>query len=283
MDEIKNLRFNVKKIVYYNRERKWGVLGTTPSETLPLPLQCLMNDFSNVTLSGNFEGVYEGAEVEVTGDIIDNPKYGKQVGIRILKIIQDNKSREGIINFLARSIIAGISIQNAVKIYDTFGENSIDTVLNDPDRLLSIKGIGTKTVEKVTESGQVYKRMEPLVKYCTEMGLSYFLIMKIDEELGDGALDVIQKNPFRILEISPAFSFRQVDEIYLKNGGSHKNPVRLRIGLLYSLRRIVLLEGSTGCKSATLQKEFISLLSCIGSELCHMGLCCSAQAQYLWL
>lgn len=260
MDEIKGLKFQVKKIVYYNRERKWGVLGTVPSETLPLHLQCLMNDFSNVTLSGNFEGVYEGAEVEVVGDIIDNPKYGKQVGIRTLKVVQDNKSREGIINFLARSMIAGISIANAIKIYDAFGEKAVETVLNNPNKLISIKGIGEKTIAKVTESVQRYKRMEPLVKYCTEMGLSYFLIMKIDEELGDEALEVIKRDPFRILEISPAFSFKQVDEIFIKNGGDPKDPKRLKIGLLYALRRIVVLEGSTGCKSVTLQKEFVSLL-----------------------
>lgn len=260
MDEIKDLEFKVNKIVFYNRERKWGVLGTTPSNPLPLHLQCLMNDFSNVTLSGNFEGVYEGATVLVNGDIITNPKYGKQVGIRVLKIQQDNKSREGIINFLAKSSIGGISVQNAIKIYDTFGEQAIPTVLNSPGKLVSIKGIGAKTISKIVESVETYKRIEPLATYCSEMGLSYFLIMKIDEELGDDALHIIKSDPFRILEISPAFSFKQVDDIFLKNGGDQKDPKRLKVGLLYMLRKIVVLEGSTGCKSINLQKEFVNLL-----------------------
>lgn len=260
MEEIKNLKFKVSKIVYYNKDRKWGVLGTTPSETLPLPLQDLMNEFSNVTLSGNFEGVYEGAEVVINGNVVVNPKYGKQVNITGLKILQDTRTKEGIINFLVKSTIQGISIANAEKIYARYGETSITTVLNTPQCLVNIKGIGEKTVEKISASVQRYKRMEPLINYCSELGISYPLIIKIDDEFGDNALNVIKSDPYSILDISPMFSFKQVDEIFLKNGGHPKDPKRLCIGLLYALRRIVVLEGSTGCKAPVLQKEFVKLL-----------------------
>ena len=260
MNEIKNKKFKIKRVIWYNQSSKWGVLATEPLEPLDGYEVNLVNDYSNICITGNFEGAYEGAEIIVSGDIISNVKYGKQIQIKQIKVIADTKNREGVVNFLSRSVIKGISFGNANKIYDTFKEDSIDIVLNKTEELLNIKGIGEKTVDKVKESVFYYKRIEDLIKYCTSLGLNYSLIIKLDEALGDEALKVVKENPYKVMDITTTIPFSQIDEMYLNAGGDPKANTRLKTGLIYMLKKLSTLEGSTGCYSTLLRKRFLSTL-----------------------
>lgn len=265
MFDIEKKRFKVDRIIFYNKESEWGVLATTPVEDLPEKQECLYNKYGNVSVTGNFVGVYEDAEIEVNGNIVDS-KYGKAIQIRSLQVIQDSKSKEGVINFLAKSLIRGISVQNAKKIYEVYKDKSIDTVLTTPEKLIEISGIGKKTVDKVTESVGQYLRMRPLIDYCSNLGLSYSLINKLDEELGAEALPTIMSDPYKVLEITNNISFKQIDEIFLKSGGSPTATVRLETGLLWTLKNLAMLEGSTGCKSSSLKSKFYTTLNLEGDN-----------------
>ena len=260
MEEIKNKKFKVERIIWYSQQTRWGVLATKPLDSLDGYEVDLMNDFSNVCMSGNFDGVFQGAEITVSGDIVTNPKYGKQIQIRNIKVKQDTKSKEGVVNFLAKSFIKGISVANANKIYDKFQDQSIKIVLNYPDKLASIFGIGDKTVEKVRDSVKQYKTKEAFIDYCANLGLMYTTIIKLDEALGDEALSIIQTDPYKVLEVTENISFNVVDEIYINNGGSPRSIRRLMIGLLHILKKTAVMEGSTGCYSISLKKRFLKLL-----------------------
>lgn len=265
MFDVEKKHFIVDRIIFYNKESQWGVLATTPVEDLPEKQQCLFNKYGNVSITGNFIGVYEDAEVEVSGDIVES-KYGKAIQVRSLQVIQDNKSKEGVVNFLAKSLIRGISVQNAKKIYEVYKDKSIDTVLTNPEKLISINGIGQKTVDKVTESVGQYLRMRPLIDYCSNLGLHYSLINKLDEELGEDALATIMTDPYKVLELTNNISFKQIDEIFLKGGGSPTATVRLETGLLWVLKNLAMLEGSTGCKSSSLKSKFYTTLNLTGEN-----------------
>ena len=199
MEEIKNKKFKVERIIWYSQQTHWGVLATKPLDSLDGYEVDLMNHFSNVCISGNFEGVYVGADIVVSGDIVTTPKYGKQIQIRSIRIKPDTKSREGVVNFLSKSFIKGISVANANKIYDKFQDQSIKVVLNYTKDLLKVFGTGEKTVEKVASSVEQYKPKEPLIDYCTKIGLTYSIITKLDEALGDKALVTIQTDPYKVL------------------------------------------------------------------------------------
>ena len=263
--DIDTQHFKVTKIVWYNKDSEWGVLATEPLFNIKLSHADLVNKYGNVSITGNFSGVYEGAELIISGDIVDG-RYGKAIQLRSYSIIHDSKSKEGIVNFLAKSLIKGISVQNAKKIYEQFKEDSIEVVLETPEKIKSIHGIGEKTANKVIESVGQYKRMKPLIDYCSSLGLPFSTIKKLDEELGDEALSTISDNPYKVLDLTNAITFKQMDEIFLKKGGSPTATVRLQTGLLYVLKNLVTLEGSTGCKSASLKNKFYSMLNLDGAN-----------------
>ena len=263
---IKNKKFKVEKVVYYNAQKLWGVLGLTPIDDLGDLKAELLNVWGSISACGSFPKPYENAEVIISGDVIVNPQYGKQISVRSLSIAADTSSKEGVINYLAKGEIEGIGVQLAEKIYETFGDNTIDIVMNDTDRLLEIYGIGKKTVKKVKESLNFLKAHEHTIKYLTKIGVSYRTIMQLIEEFGEETVSIIQANPYQILEVSKELSFKQVDDIYLKAGGDPISPLRLKTGFLFLLKQQAMMEGSTGCLRNSLSKKFYSLMDISGSE-----------------
>ena len=265
-EEIKEKKFRVEKVVYYNSQKLWGVLGLIPTDDLGDLKAELLNVWGSISACGSFPKPYEGMEVKISGDIIVNPQYGKQISIKTLTTMFDTSSKEGIINYLAKGEIEGIGVQLAEKIYETFGNNTIEIVTNQTDRLQEIYGIGEKTVEKVKKSLDFLKAHKPIIEYLTKIGISYRTIRLLIDEFGDGTIAVVQENPYEILEISKELSFKQVDEIYLKAGGSPTSPLRLKIGFLYLLKQQAMMEGSTGCLREALSRKFYSLMDISGSE-----------------
>jgi len=265
-NEIKDKKFKVEKVVYYNSQKLWGVIGITPMDDLGALETELLNVYGSISACGSFEKPFEGAEVIISGDVIVNPQYGKQISIKTLQILQDTSSKEGIINYLAKSSIEGIGVQLAEKVYDMFGDDSIDIVLNQTERLQEVYGIGKKTVAKVKESVDFLKAHENTIKYLTQIGIAYNTIMKLIDEFGEDTVSIIKENPYEILEVSKELTFKQVDDIFIKAGGNPISQLRLKVAFLYLLKQQAMMEGSTGCLRSSLSKKFYSLLDIAGSE-----------------
>lgn len=266
MNEINEKKFKVEKLVYYNSQKLWGVLGLIPIDDIGELKAELINVWGSISACGSFEKPYENAEVIVSGDVTTNSQYGKQISIKSLKIVKDTSSKEGIINYLAKSNIEGIGVELAERIYNVFGDESIEIVLHDTDRLKEINGIGKKTIEKVKNSATFTKTHEGTINFLTQLGISYRTVMKLIEEFGDATRTIIEENPFKILEVSKELSFKQVDEIFIKAGGNPTSHLRLETAFLYLLKQQAMMEGSTGCLRSTLSQKFYSVLDISGSE-----------------
>lgn len=248
--EYKNIKTQVTRILWYSQSSKWGVLSvenTINDENF--------ND-AHIILTGNFEGLYENCDIIYSGVLSVHQKYGTQIELSSLSIVQDINSKEGIINFLSKSAIKGICIQNAKKIYEKYKDDTINVVLTQTDKLLTIKGIGQKTLEKVTQSVKKYKRMEGLIKYCSDYGIPYSTIYKLDQALGDKALEIIKSNIYETLNYSDTLTFKQIDLLALKTGIKVDDINRAKACLIYTLKNVSSFNSSTGVSVQELERAF---------------------------
>ena len=81
-NEIKDKKFRVERVVYYNSQKMWGVLGLSPVDDLGELQAELLNLYGTISACGSFPKAYEGVEVLISGDVIENPQYGKQISIK---------------------------------------------------------------------------------------------------------------------------------------------------------------------------------------------------------
>lgn len=257
----RDIKTVVDRVVYYNKTSKWGVLSVRNT----LEKDAIFFD-TKITLTGNFDEVYSGCEIIFSGDIISNPKYGFQIQISSLTINKDVSGKESVINFLVKSSIKGISVAYANKIYNTFGDDSIRVVLNEPQKLKKIKGIGEHTYREVLKSIQEYKKMEALIEYCTKLGIPFSIIYKLNLALGENALTYLKEDIYHIIEITNELSFNIIDEIALKSGVKKDNESRLRAALIYCVKTHVMMSSSTGIGVSNLKQLFAKVTGVQGQQ-----------------
>ena len=202
MQTIEGKKFKVEKIVYYDKKSKWGVLATKAIDKLGPIQNDLTNKYGNISVTGNFEGVFEGADVIISGITVDG-RYGLAVQIKTIQVLHDTKTREGIVNFLAKSLIKGISVQNALKIYDTFKSKSIDIVLDEPQKM------GGDVTQKALKNFNPLFSLNYSATHKTQHNLVYVL----------DALDAFNKRLVKKIEVKgfEVKNFRGTDKyLYLE-------------------------------------------------------------------
>lgn len=103
------------------------------------------------TALGDIFEVNEGEKLFIKGSWEKHPKYGKQLRVKTWeKIIPTD--RENAIELLSLGIIKGVGPATAENIVNTLGPNAIEIILESPERLTEVKGIGKKKAQKISRS-----------------------------------------------------------------------------------------------------------------------------------
>ncbi len=171
-------------------------------------------------------------EVELSGQWQPS-KYGLQLSVdRCEQLLPtDNK---GIAAYLSSGFIKGIGPKTAKAIVARFGDKTLDVLENDPEQLLSVKGIAKAKLDRIASSYQATRKMRDLAQYLAPYDVSEKKIMKISEHFGDSALSVVKSDPFQLCQIK-GFGFLTVDAIARKTKVSLRNPMRYAGAITYAL------------------------------------------------
>lgn len=101
-----------------------------------------------VTVRGTCEGLRDGAMVECRGGWRKHDKYGLQfVADLVSELLPDDE--EGIRAYLASGVLPGVGKAVADRIVDVYGEGVFEILDQHPEKLVAIKGVGKKTVERI--------------------------------------------------------------------------------------------------------------------------------------
>ena len=172
------------------------------------------------------------AEVEMTGSWQPS-KYGMQLSVEHFEQVMPN-DKAGIIAYLSSGFIKGIGPKTAKTIVARFGEHTLDVLENDPQQLLTVKGIAQGKLKRIVASYQETRKLRDLATYLAPYDVSEKKILKIQEQFGDGALGVVKADPFQLCRIK-GFGFLTVDAIARKTRVSLRNPLRYAGAIQFAL------------------------------------------------
>ena len=102
-------------------------------------------------ISGMFHAINPEITYKLEGSFKIHPRYGEQFNVSAYEE-QLPDDAEGIRVFLASGAIRGIGPNMAKRIVDKFGKDALDVIEENPEALLSINGLGPKTVKKIAKS-----------------------------------------------------------------------------------------------------------------------------------
>ncbi|MEZ0574911.1 SF1B family DNA helicase RecD2 [Halodesulfovibrio aestuarii] len=214
----------LERIVFHNEENGYSVLRfkTTAGD--------------NYTVVGNMADPQVGSSLKLTGEWVDNAKFGRQ-----FKMLTYETSLPaglvGIRHYLASGLIKGVGPKTAERIVEAFGEDTFAILDNEPERLAAVKGIGKRTAKGIQEAWSEHRGIRDLIMFLQPHGVSTAYAVRIYKFYGKHALSVVQENPYRLAMDINGIGFVTADTIAQKIGFDVDSPLRAEAGTLYMLTK----------------------------------------------
>ena len=197
-----------------------------------------------LTIVGYLPFVNEGDNLKVTGNMVTHPDYGEQLKVEIFEKTMP-KTKEALEKYLANGNFKGIGPATAKKIVNTFGEDTINVIKMEPQKLTQIKGISKEKALEIAEQFIANWEIWQIVGFLDQFGIGPQSAETVYKKLGENALEKIGENPYILIDVASKVNFEKVDSIALKLGIDPDNYTRIRSAIKYGLERIGLNGHST--------------------------------------
>lgn len=171
-------------------------------------------------------------EVELDGTW-ELSKHGLQLSVTTCKQIVPT-DQAGVLAYLSSGIIKGVGPEIAKAIVAKFGDKTMEVLDQNPQQLLSIRGIARTKLKTIVASYEETKALSDLMIYLAPFGVSMKKAAMIKEEFGDQSLQIVKTDPFQLCRIK-GFGFMTVDSIARKTKVSLKHPMRYAGAINYVL------------------------------------------------
>ena len=223
---MERIRGVVERITYQNAENGYSVI------------KCAVKGCSDlVTVVGLMPDVHVGSVLVLGGSWRIDAKYGRQFSMETFEETLP-ATVFGIEKYLGSGLIKGIGPKFAKKIVQEFGKDTLEVIEEDPDRLLTVAGIGKMRVERIKKSWQEQKEIKNIMLFLQSHDVSTSHATKIFRTYGNDSIQVVQENPYRLADDIWGIGFRTADTIAEKMGFGHEKYERLRSGMMYTLNRL---------------------------------------------
>ena len=235
------------------------------------------DDFE-IIVTGTMADIMEGEDYTFWGNLVQHPKYGEQ--LKITRYERAKPTSKGLVKYFSSDHFKGIGVKTAQKIVDLYGDNTIDKVLAEPEKLKDIAGLSAKNREAfLTKLRQNYGTERILAK-LSEYGIPNKLAFQVQDFYKEETLEIVEHYPYQLVEDIQGIGFKIADQLAQSLGIEGTAPERFRAGLLHTLLTQSMEKGDTYLEAKELLEHTIELLessrqieldpSSVADELAHL-------------
>ena len=239
--------------IFHNEQNLYTVLRIRVEETNE------EYEDKEAVITGYFPIIHEQEHYIFYGEMKDHPKFGMQFhATHFRKDIPQTK--QGVISYLSSEIFKGIGKKTAEKIVETLGNNAITKILNQPSLLDSVPKLPSEKAKDLYETLMEHQGLEQAMIALNQYGFGPQLSMKIFQAYKETTLDVIQSNPYQLVEDVEGIGFARADDLGFQLGISGNHPDRIKAGCLYILEQECMQNGHVFVLAEDLLVKVQSLL-----------------------
>ena len=187
-----------------------------------------------IAIVGAIASIQEGESVEVEGVWTNHPKYGKQFKVEHYKAVYPS-TLEGIQKYLGSGLIKGVGPRSAKRIVEHFGEETLDIIDADPQRLAEVPKLGKKRVELIAAAWDEQRQIKDVMVFLQSHGITTGYAVKIFKTYGQEAIQKVRSDPYRLERDVDGIGFRIADRIAQRLGLGRDAPERVQAGIRYLL------------------------------------------------
>jgi exodeoxyribonuclease V alpha subunit len=205
MPETEILQGIIDRVIYHNQENGFAVFVVKTNAT------------NAVTVKGSVPAITAGEQVSIRGVWNMHQKFGKQFDAHSCEK-QAPTSILGLKKYLGSGLIKGIGPVYGDKLVAAFGEKVLEVIDKEPQRLLSVPGIGAKRVDKIIAAWKDQKEISNIMVFLQNKGISATYAVKIYKKYKEQSIAVIEENPYRLAQDIWGIGFKTADQIAQKSG-----------------------------------------------------------------
>ncbi len=177
----------------------------------------------------------ENEKLCLDGDYEINSKYGERFRVRSSERIEFI-SKGDIEKYLSSSLFTGIGARTAKKIVERFGEDTLDIISNNVDRIKEVEGIGDKKFLEIKSAISNSLTNKEIILKLVSLGLSLENSSKIYNIFHESSIDVIKSDPYILIDKLQSFGFKRADLIRQRLNIPNDHFNRIKYGILYVLK-----------------------------------------------
>ena len=212
----------IAAVVYQNYENGYAILrlGVGGGQT--------------VTVVGTIPLPAVGERLMVTGKWGNHPNYGRQFEAEFLERLMPQSAME-ILSYLSGRIIKGIGPKTAARIVDRFGDQTLQIMEREPERLAEISGISREKARAIGEEFRVRVGMRQLMEFFTMHQLPAELAVRTYKLYGEQTVELLYDDPYLLTEEELEAPFGAVDRFAIELGVAAEDKRRIRAGIFFEL------------------------------------------------
>ena len=199
----------VDRVIFHNADNGFSVLSVSPDASDAGRRGIPRQKFTCVGLCPNVQG---GMKLKFFGQWTENSKYGRQ--FRFSRTEEDIPTSENsLISYLSSGLIKGVGPDLAARIVAAFGQDTVNILDNEPEKLRKVKGVGPKKYEGIVESWKEHRSLSDLMQLLQPLGISPAYGIRIFRAYGSDSVAVVRENPYRLAMDIKGIGFLTADRL----------------------------------------------------------------------
>lgn len=220
---LQSLKGTIERITFYNEENGYTVARLVPE-----------GKSYTVTVVGSLMGASVGECLALEGIWGNHPQHGRQFEIKHFTL-QLPATIQGLRKYLGSGLIKGIGPVTAERIVKHFGLETLNIIEMSVERLKEVEGVGSKRIGIIQRGWAEQKQIKEVMMFLSSHGVSTSLAVRIYKAYGDGALHVLQNEPYRLARDIYGIGFLTADKIAQALGMRPDDPARIEAGVRHIL------------------------------------------------
>lgn len=212
-----------------------------------------------IIVSGYFPELSMEEEYRFTGAVKNHPRYGIQFQVETFTK-EVPETEQGIVHYLSSDMFNGIGRKTAETIVKKLGKDAIKKILEDPEALDVVPRLSDEKKDTIRSTLQMNLGLERVMIQLNDWGFGPQVGMRIFQAYREETIDILTKNPFRLIEEIEGIGFQRADELGAKLGLTGSHPDRIKASILHLLNQASLSEGHVYIDAKTLIPQVKEML-----------------------
>lgn len=197
-----------------------------------------------ITVTGLISEVFEDLKYCLHGVYKEHSKYGMQFEIINYEVIS-NEDEDSLIRFFSSSLFPKVGKKASQLIVNHLGTKAVELLKEDVDIIEQVHGLSIQQIDSIKAGINSNDGMDDSILFLAAHGMSQRNIQKISAIYHKEALNIIKKNPYKMVVDIDGIGFKTADKLASILGFEKNHPYRLKAGIIYLMNEYAMSTGNT--------------------------------------